>query len=214
MYETSWDDIEASQNPDEAYKRFLNTFFDLYDTYFPKKQIKLKSEDLQNPWITNGIKKSSKRKQRLYEKFLKNRKGKNELKYKTYKKLLESIKKRSKKLHFSNLILKYKHNIKKIWEIIRESIRKGKCNHQNFQKKIKLNGKNITDEDLVTKQFNTFFTEIGPKLAKTIQASSLNFASFMENCNNTQAFFSLKINKIPGYDDTGLMLPEIVLVPY
>ena len=34
LYETSWDDIEVSQNPDEAYKGFLNRFFDLYDTYF------------------------------------------------------------------------------------------------------------------------------------------------------------------------------------
>ena len=56
LYETSWDDIEASQNPDEAYKSFVNKFSDLYDTYFPKKQIKLKSKDLQSPWITNGIK--------------------------------------------------------------------------------------------------------------------------------------------------------------
>ena len=102
-------------------------------------------------------------------KFLKNLNGKNELEYKTYKKLFESIKKRSKKLHFSNLILKYKHNIKKTWEVIKESIGKGKFNHQSFPKKIKLDGKNITDEDLIAKQFNTYFTKIGPKLAKTIQ---------------------------------------------
>ena len=51
LYETNWDDIEVSQNPDEAYESFLNKFSDLYDTYFPKKQIKLKSKDLQSPWI-------------------------------------------------------------------------------------------------------------------------------------------------------------------
>ena len=62
LHEITWDDTEASQNPNEAYKSFMNEFSDLYDTYFPKKQIKLKSTDLQNPLITNGIKKSSKRK--------------------------------------------------------------------------------------------------------------------------------------------------------
>ena len=56
LYETSRDDIEVSQNSDEAYKNFVNKFSDLYDTYFRKKQIKLKSKDLQSPWITNGIK--------------------------------------------------------------------------------------------------------------------------------------------------------------
>ena len=135
LYETNWDDTEVSQKPDEAYKSFLNKFSDSYNTYLPKKQIKLKSKDLRSPWITDGIRKSSKRKQRLYEKFLKNRNKKNELEYKTYKKRFESIKKRSKKLHFSNLILKYKHKIKKTWEVIKESIGKGKFNHQSFPKK-------------------------------------------------------------------------------
>ena len=38
-------------------------------------------------------------------------------------------------IHFSNLILKYKHNIKKTWEVIKEFIGKGKCNRQSFPKK-------------------------------------------------------------------------------
>ena len=72
LYETSWDDIQVSQNPNDAYKAFLNKFSDSY-IFFPKKKIELKSKDLKSPWITKGIKKSSKRKQRLYEKYLKNR---------------------------------------------------------------------------------------------------------------------------------------------
>ena len=42
LYETNWDDIEVSKNPDEAYKRFLNKFSDLCDTYFPKKTDQIK----------------------------------------------------------------------------------------------------------------------------------------------------------------------------
>ena len=45
------------------------------------------------------------------KKFLKNQNEKNELKYKTYKKHFESTKKRFKKSHFYNLVLKYKHSI-------------------------------------------------------------------------------------------------------
>ena len=45
------------------------------------------------------------------------------------------------KLHFSNLILKYKHNIKKTWKVIKESIGKGKRNHQGFPKKLSQTGK-------------------------------------------------------------------------
>ena len=35
----------------------------------------------------------------------------------------------------------------------------------------------LLQDKLIPKQFNTYFTEIGSKFAKTIQASSLNFAS-------------------------------------
>ena len=99
------------QNPDGAYKAFLKQFSALYDTYFPKKKIKLKNKDLQSPWITKGIRRSSKRKQRLYKNFLKNQNEKNELEYKNYKHLVEAVRKRSKKLHFCKLILRHKINI-------------------------------------------------------------------------------------------------------
>ena len=83
------------------------------------KIIKLKTKDIQNSWIATGIKKSSKHKQRLYEKFLKTRCKKAENAHKNYKNLFEQIKKRAKRLHFSNLIIKYKNNIKMAWSVIK-----------------------------------------------------------------------------------------------
>ena len=92
----------------------------MYDKHFPLKKIKLKTKDLKSHWITAGIKKSSKRKQHLYTKFLKNRNQKHETGCKNYKKLFESIKRRSKKLHFSKLRLKYKNNIEKLGKLSRK----------------------------------------------------------------------------------------------
>ena len=43
----------------------------VYDDCFPKTKFKIKSNNKANPWIIKGIVKSSKRKQKLYEKFLK-----------------------------------------------------------------------------------------------------------------------------------------------
>ena len=67
---------------------------------------------MESPWINNGIKNSSKKKQHLHQKFLKKKTEKHESQYKNYKKLFESVKKRSKKLYFSRPILKYQNNIK------------------------------------------------------------------------------------------------------
>ena len=69
----NWDDIKNVEDPSKAYKYFLSIFIDIYDQPFPKTEVKVKFKSDQNPWITKGIAKSSTKKQRLYEKFLKNR---------------------------------------------------------------------------------------------------------------------------------------------
>ena len=113
LHKASWDDVINNKNPNDAYNCFSHKLIALYDKYFLKESIRIYEKDLQSPWITREIRKSSKRKQTLYAKFNKNRNSKNELEYKNYKKLFESIKKRAKKNYFSSQILKHKNNIKK-----------------------------------------------------------------------------------------------------
>ena len=57
-----------------------------------------------------GIAKSSKRKQKLYEKYLKRRTNDTETAYKLYKNLFESIKQRSKQNYHSEKLFWLKFN--------------------------------------------------------------------------------------------------------
>ena len=57
----------------ESYNKFLEIFSSLYEKYFLLTKVKLKPKRKKCPWIADGIAKSSKRKQKLYEKFLKHR---------------------------------------------------------------------------------------------------------------------------------------------
>ena len=116
----------------------------------------------ESPWLTNGIRKQSKKKQCLYQKFLKKRK------------LFESVKKCSKKLHFSRLILKYQNNINKTWNVIKDAILKTKSTQSSFPKKVIHKTKAITDLHLIVKHFNSYFTEIDPNLANKTK-KSMNF---------------------------------------
>ena len=52
----------------------LETFLCLYEKAFPKAKINIKTKSLLSPWMTKGLLKSSKKKQQLYDKFLKNKK--------------------------------------------------------------------------------------------------------------------------------------------
>ena len=75
--------------------------------------IRLKTKHIQSPWITKGIAKSSKTKQKLYEKFLKHCTRETELAYKSYENLFESLKKKAKKKYYSEKISRYKNDAKK-----------------------------------------------------------------------------------------------------
>ena len=71
----------------------------------------------------------------------------------------------------------------------------------------------ITTETQIAENFNKFFTEFGPKLAKENETSTIKFDDYLEQCNTIlpdnpvsinepkDAFFTLPINKRPGYDD-------------
>ena len=86
LHNRNWDEIKKIEDPSKAYKYFLKIFIGIYGNSFPNSEVKVKLKSDQSPWITKNIAKSSKKKQRLYEKFLKNRAPKNEETYKTYKK--------------------------------------------------------------------------------------------------------------------------------
>ena len=68
-----------------------------------------------------------------------------------------------------------------------------------------MDGKDITDEELIAKGFNKDFAEIGPKIAKNIQKSSIDLESFMKTCDNTQAESALTINELK---DTFFFTPD------
>ena len=70
-------------------KHFLNVFSNLYEIAFPKIKIKVNSKTRVSPWITRGILKSSKRKQKLYQNFLKNRDSVNKENYKNFALLID-----------------------------------------------------------------------------------------------------------------------------
>ena len=65
-------------------------------------------------------------KQRLYDKFLKNRTPKNEETYKTYKTYLKPLKgqKKKKKKIYSEKLQKFKGDAEKTWSVMKEIIGK------------------------------------------------------------------------------------------
>ena len=66
-------------------------------------------------------------------------------------------------------MIKYKNNLKRTWDVIKDSIGKVKSIKKFFPQKIVTNNKTVTDTDVIAKHFNTYFTEIRPNLSKNLK---------------------------------------------
>ena len=47
--------VKTLSNPNTAYKNFFIIFFEIYNKYFPKVKIKIKTKTIQNPWFTKAL---------------------------------------------------------------------------------------------------------------------------------------------------------------
>ena len=118
---------------------------------------------------------------------------------------MKALRKKLKK-YYSEKISEYKHDAKKIWCIMKELIGKIKLHLSNLPRRVTVNDVDNSHE------FNAFFTNIGSELASKTPNASRTFESYIykpESVMETKqfwinklenAFFSLKINKSPGYD--------------
>ena len=195
------------------YEHFINIFSSLYEKHFPLTVKNIKMKNLMTPWMSLGLRKSSRRKQKLYIKFLKKKTINSENKYKSYKNLFEKLKKKSKQLYYLTLLRKYQYNSKKTWQIMKELTGKLKQNSKNLPRMIKTNEKTIYKENDIAEEFNTFFTNVGPKLAEKIPPTQKSFKDYLTNFDKSiesnellfeefeDAFKSLKRNKASGVDD-------------
>ena len=91
----------------------------------------------------------------------------------------------------------------------------GKVKHSKkskFPLNLKIGNKIKTGENEISNEFNKYFANIGPSLAKNSPDPSMSFESFLERVNTTlpsqspsinelkDAFYYLKANKSPGTD--------------
>ena len=84
--------------------------------------MKRKRKTLLNPWMSKGLQKSSKKKQKLYDRFLKNRTDLNEKSDKDYKSLFEILKEKSKQLFHKQKLTYCESNVKKTRDTIKEVV--------------------------------------------------------------------------------------------
>ena len=215
----NWHEVLSNDDVNSDYNKFVDKFNGLYDECVPLRKctINRKKEPL-SPWITKGILKSINKKNSLYKHYIKNSSETNLHKFKTYKNKLNMLIRKSKRMYLFTKFEKSKNDMKQTWKDINSII--GKGHKKSPQTKFKdENGKVITDSHDIPNQFNDFFVNVGPKLAKEIQHSGKHYYDYLGEMRPSCMYMKpivesdiLKIidkfnsNKSTGHDNIGNLI--------
>ena len=182
----NWTPVYQSDDVNKAYNEFTNILLKCLDKCCPEIKIEVNQspKNKSKPWFTKTLKNACKKKNALYKKFLKSKNSIDETKYKTYKNKLTTILRNCEKSYYERLFESTKGDVKKTWGIINDLIKPKTKNGDQFKDLI---SGNKTETD-VANEFNHFFTNIGPKLADTIDSTSKTYDKFMRESVRNNMF--------------------------
>ena len=213
----TWDSVYNADCANSAYKCFQGIFVDLYEMHFPLVNTRINYSN-KLPWLTNGLRKSVKRKSNLRRMMEKDPSPSNITNYKKHRNLLTSLMRKRHKEYLQEQ-LEISNPIKK-WKIMKDLINKTNC-YKNSTSELFINGSICTDPQVIANAYNDYFVEVGPTLAKNI-SSTVNPMSYVTNhvinsmyvpviteCEIMTVVSSLT-NSSPGWD----ILPARLLKPY
>ena len=160
----------------------------IYNTCFPLKKLKRK-EQLRKPWLSKGLLKSVKRKNKLYRQYLSDTSAQKEALYKEYRNKLNHSLRIAKRLYYDKKLNESKTNMRATWRLLNDLIYKRKPKLKSNQS-FKADELEITNPVAIANKFCQYFSNIGPNLAKGIQ-SSISHKNFLSGTFNQSIFLTL-----------------------
>ena len=172
-----WSNLDGYNDPKICYSKFLERYTKAYEKHFPLKKLKRRPQ-LRKPWISQGLLKSIKQKNKLYKQYLSNPSSLKQEKYKTYKNKLNHSLRIAKRSYYDKKLNESKSNMRATWRLLNELLNSKKLRPKP-NSVFKNDDQEISDPMEIANRFCYYFSNIGPNLAKRIQSatSHKNFLS-------------------------------------
>lgn len=210
-----WHDLYDKTDARGAFTFFYQKFCLLYHSSFPKISVKVGYSN-RKTWLTGGLKKSIKQKNKLYGIFRKSQSCSNEQNYKRYKRILAKAMRFAEKQYFDQAMNNYKNNLKKSWQVLKKIINKATTPNQ-LPSQFKIGNKIENCPNAIANSFNQFYVNIGPNLARNIPSRTndpLDYVTGIQNsmfiydtnCEEVSSVIKHLKNSAPGPDDIDIRI--------
>ena len=188
--------VYNSRNVELVYNNFVTTIKSTFDTCFPLvKTSRKKNKD--KTWISNELKKSCRKKSRLYKKWLLSKDLNDRQIYKCFAGKHDKLLKKAKADYYYECFHQKKNNIRDMWKEL-NSI--GNFNGKNkvdssFIKNLKSENVTVSDPVTIANTLNSYFSKVGEKLASDLPptSSTNNFRQYLSK-SYTNSFYFDEIN--------------------
>ena len=216
--------INSKDSIDSKFECLLEKVKEISDKNIPtrklsKSKLKLKSK----PWITKGILKSIRYKNKLYKMLCKNNFNNPQKvkEYKTYRNKLTKIKTISKKNYFEKRLQNCNKNSAATWKVINEITNRQK-NSCEFPHKLEINEESFTNPVEIVNKLNLHFSNIGKQTCLNSKSSQNSFSTSPINYYNSFAWFevhekeisdiikNLSSNKANGADNISVKILKLI----
>ena len=188
LSQINWPDL-YSTDLHEITSACINKVKDIVNKHAPlKKATNSKMKQLNKPWLTRGLLKSIKRKQKMYKSHFFSKNSMKIKEYKQYSNLLNKMKAKAKDKFYNQYFQLYKENLKETWKLIGTLIKRKAKVQPNYSSRIIRNSKVYTNELDIANQFNQHFTTIGPTIASTINPTYDDPTKYIRN-SPTNSFY-------------------------
>lgn len=179
--------------------RLLSTITEIKNRLTPLNTVKFnKYKHRKEPWMTNEILVSMKKRDRMYIEQLKiedpgsQRKQSLKTYIQSYNRLIRKCMRNAELNHYSSLFSQYKNDMKKTWRTINEALNRKSKPKLSSDYFIDDDGKEIRDPKQIAEHFNRYFTSIGHNYANALNFSSNGYRQFLDKVSPSAKTLTFK----------------------
>ena len=211
LEDKNWDNVLLNGDQESAFNNFFESIDNCFESSFPEKNVNSSRKNRPfNPWMSEALIISRKRKAKLFNKKLRKPCQETKSRFKEFNAVYTRLVRAARKKYFDDKFQEYSKDCKKTWQTINSVLGRGRKT-VNIPDVFVSNGRVLSGAVEISEGFNNFFANIGPDLAKTIKGTEKRFSDFLSHetdenfvfANMTPDIINDALNRLKSKNSSG-----------
>jgi len=190
LIQNDWLPILNDHDPKSAFSKFSSVIDKNFEKCFPFEKVKQnKHKKPYNAWMTKDLLKLRKTKEQLFKSKIENKTEDSKIKFNEASRTYKASVREAKRRYYNDIFNTHSRDMKKTWETINTLIKKSKNKNHSLPSFFKDENRDYTNFSEITEGFNSFFVNVGPRLANEIPNCESHFKDYMGEATDQHFVF-------------------------